>query len=109
MGIQLRDTNFVEHGPYDGLVAEPVGAHQEISVHPALRQTSCMLERRRRRLYVVDGDPVANSRKKSVEVSLYGVIDQAEQLPVTTNLRQLADQQLPDGAGKLGQPVIEPT
>src|ERR1700757_2224830 len=106
MGIQLRDTSSREHGLYDALVAEPVGAHQEISIHPALRQTSCMLERRRRRLYVVNGDPVANRRKESVEISLHGVMNQAQQLPVAADLRQLSDQQLLNRTRNFGQPVV---
>ena len=66
LGFQSRGTNFVEHGSYDSLVAESVTAHQRVGVHAALRQPSGMLERRRRRLDVVDGDAVADGREEGI-------------------------------------------
>src|SRR5580692_3230522 len=66
-----------------------------------------MLQRSCRRLHVVDGDTVAHGRNEGVEVSLYRVIDQRQELPVAANLRQLADQQLLQGARNLRPLVVQ--
>ena len=100
-------------------LTQPIGAHQRIDRHPALRQSAGVLQRGGGRLDTLDCDVVAQRVQDGVHVALDAGPEQLHERRVatqlgdlilegTTNRRRHVDQPILQSAGDLGDVTLHP-